>query len=400
MGLTESDWRKLSPSMFERLCSDLLVALGFQNVRSIGGAGDRGRDIVCEREFSYAPEFSDRFKWIIQCKHTFAGIDKGVIASDIAAALEHSPDVWWLMTTAAMTPNIHDFLEDRSHSQGVPFRIDYLDRLQLERLCLRFPVILQKYFAKASNAQESTAQAAMQLMNDRRYGDAVALLEASGYVEWPRSRYLLACCYAVGAGKRREAVEQAFVHLAAAMTGNYIEYMHLKFGWPRARCRREVYEDDELKILRMKGDARFRVIIGYTDEDALKGGCFPAGALVSTPEGDREIQDVNVKTTVTAVSTPRGSTVSDVVASHEHKSSMICVINNYFSATPAQPVYTADGWKRAALLRAGDLIVSVNGPITVDLVEVVPVVMKVYSLTLAGLPHYYVNGVLVHNAKK
>ena len=73
-----SDWEDLSALEFEQLCADLVEAMGFTNVRLVGGSSDRGRDIVCEREFQYSPGFSDRFQWAIQCKHYPRGLQQHV----------------------------------------------------------------------------------------------------------------------------------------------------------------------------------------------------------------------------------------------------------------------------------------------------------------------------------
>ena len=74
-----------------------------------------------------------RFSWVVQCKHT-SRLDKASIAKDLAAALEHRPDVWWLMTSASVSPDFPDFLTKQSRAGLQPFRVGYLDGRLLSRI--------------------------------------------------------------------------------------------------------------------------------------------------------------------------------------------------------------------------------------------------------------------------
>ena len=72
-------------------------------------------------------------------------------------------------------------------------------------------------------------------------------------------------------------------------------------------------------------------------------------------------------------------------------------------ATPAHPFYSpVKGWTEAVRLRAGDILVLVNGEyVVVEKVqhEILESPVKVYNFQVADYHTYYVaNGVLVHNS--
>ena len=393
------DWSALSPKRFEEFCVEALWTLGFLNVRQIGGSGDRGRDILCEREVTYIEQFSERFSWVVQCKHT-TRLGKASIAKDLAAALEHRPDVWWLMTSASVSPDFHDFLTKQSRAGLQPFRVGYLDGHLLSRLCVRFPVLIDKFLPHVAKNREHTAISAMSIMSKRQYADAATLLLNSEHLNWCRAQYLLACCFAQSAAngdKRHTALRQAWTYLTQAVKKNYLAYLHAKFGWPLDRCRTQIFGDPELATLRARDERKFRRIIGHAEEES-GGGCFPAEVTVSTLDNAVSICAVKVGDLVKSLATTAGaSTAGRITAIRRNDASLIAMINGRLAATSSQPIHTSTGWKEVRELQVGDLLSTMQGPEFLSRIVWRRATEPVYDLTVEPNHQYYVNGFLVHN---
>ena len=62
------DWNKISPDRFEQLCTDIIRSEGFYNIRRMGGSGDRGRDIIAQKQIQLFSGSKETQNWIIQCK--------------------------------------------------------------------------------------------------------------------------------------------------------------------------------------------------------------------------------------------------------------------------------------------------------------------------------------------
>ena len=135
--------------------------------------------------------------------------------------------------------------------------------------------------------------------------------------------------------------------------------------------------------------------------------CFVAGTPVLTEEGDRPIEDVTVGDYVWAWDEATGTTeLKQVVETYVNETSElthIFVNGEEIVATPTHPFYCpVKGWTDAAHLRAGDILVLVNGEyVVVEKIqhELLENPVKVYNFQVQDYHTYYVaeSGILVHN---
>ena len=135
--------------------------------------------------------------------------------------------------------------------------------------------------------------------------------------------------------------------------------------------------------------------------------CFVAGTPVLTENGDKPIEDVTVGDYVWAWDEATGTTeLKQVVETYVNETSElthIFVNGEEIVATPTHPFYCpVKGWTDAAHLRAGDILVLVNGEyVVVEKIqhELLENPVKVYNFQVQDYHTYYVaeSGVLVHN---
>ena len=135
--------------------------------------------------------------------------------------------------------------------------------------------------------------------------------------------------------------------------------------------------------------------------------CFVAGTPVLTEDGDKPIEDVTVGDYVWAWDEATGTTeLKQVVETYVNETSElthIFVNGEEIVATPTHLFYCpVKGWTDAAHLRAGDILVLVNGEyVVVEKIqhELLENPVKVYNFQVQDYHTYYVaeSGVLVHN---
>ena len=142
-----------------------------------------------------------------------------------------------------------------------------------------------------------------------------------------------------------------------------------------------------------------------------KGACFIAGTMVKTAEGDVPIEDISVGDLVYAHNPETGETeLKTVVNTFINESTeLVHVFANgeEIICTNEHPFYSpVKGWTEACQLRAGDILVSLNGEyIVVEQVqhEILEAPIKVYNFEVKDFHTYFVgdgSGVLVHNMCK
>ena len=107
-----ADWSKISPERFEQLCSDIIESEGFYNIRRMGGSGDRGRDIIAQKESQLLSGSKEIQNWIIQCKRL---VSTNLTAEGLGIELNkirmHKLDYYLIILTNTLNPNVHDWLE-------------------------------------------------------------------------------------------------------------------------------------------------------------------------------------------------------------------------------------------------------------------------------------------------
>ena len=137
------------------------------------------------------------------------------------------------------------------------------------------------------------------------------------------------------------------------------------------------------------------------------GACFVAGTLVATATGYVAIEKIRAGDLVWAWDEKTGDVaLKPVVETYINETTElthIFVSGEEIVATPTHPFYCpVKGWTDAAHLRAGDILVLVNGEyVVVEKVqhELLESPVKVYNFQVADYHTYYVgtDGVLVHN---
>ena len=136
--------------------------------------------------------------------------------------------------------------------------------------------------------------------------------------------------------------------------------------------------------------------------------CFVAGTLVITDSGYVPIEEIQAGDKVWATDPETGQTeLKEVVQTFEREATElvhVSVAGNEIVCTNEHPFYSpVKGWTAACKLRAGDVLVTVNGElVVVEWVqhELLESPIKVYNFEVEGFHTYYVGddgGVLVHN---
>lgn len=395
-------WKKLTPDGFEALCADLLRALDFKNVRRLGGSGDKGRDLLCEREIDYGAGLSDRFAWVVQCKHYPQGLSKGVLLNDLAAAKEHRFDIWWLMTSAQLSPATVDWL----HAAGrrdFPFRIDYLDRAKIDPIVSRFPSLVSTYFPDALTTSLLAIKKAMDLMTDELYREAIDLLTGADVDLNPHASYLLACSYSRLAGgsgpNKADLLADAFASLETAEKRGLLAYFEETRAWPAAKSLAEIHEDPDLAALLQADRERFEAI--FPESSLERGGCFPADTMIELRDGGLlPIAWIRPGDRVLAVQSKDQRVDSEVVAVHRSHAVVLVEVNHRLRTSLRQRLHRGTDWLPAARVAPGDLVTTASGPeLVTATVKNTVAKTQVYELILDGPPSFYAEGYLVHNKK-
>ena len=136
--------------------------------------------------------------------------------------------------------------------------------------------------------------------------------------------------------------------------------------------------------------------------------CFVAGTLVKTESGDKSIEDICIGDKVYAYNEETGEiALKSVVNTFVNEATELVhvfVNNEEIICTNEHPFYSpVKGWIEACQLRAGDILVSLNGEyIIVEQVqhEILESPIKVYNFEVEDFHTYFVgngDGVLVHN---
>ena len=135
--------------------------------------------------------------------------------------------------------------------------------------------------------------------------------------------------------------------------------------------------------------------------------CFVAGTLVKTSDGNRLIEEIVAGDYVWAWDEATGDVaLKEVIETYVNETSELIhlfVNGEEIITTPTHPFYSpVKGWTDAVNLRAGDILVLVNGEyVVVEKIqhEILESPVTVYNFNVSDYHTYYVTGgVLVHNA--
>ena len=149
--------------------------------------------------------------------------------------------------------------------------------------------------------------------------------------------------------------------------------------------------------------------VGMIGAAALSPGvCFVAGTTIATEFGDEKIEDIKPGDLVWAWDEETGEVaLKEVVQTFEKEATELVHIGvdgEEIVCTNEHPFYSpVKGWTAAGKLRAGDVLVTVNGEyVVVEWVqhEILESPIKVYNFEVTDFHTYYVSdvGVLVHNS--
>ena len=149
--------------------------------------------------------------------------------------------------------------------------------------------------------------------------------------------------------------------------------------------------------------------VGGLAANGLPGhNCFVAGTLVQTQDGEKPIEEIQPGDMVWAWDEETGEValkpVVETYINQTYELVHVFVNGEEIVATPSHPFYSpVKGWTDAVRLRAGDILVLVNGEyVVVEKVqhEILESPVAVYNFQVADFHTYYVSGmgVLVHNS--
>lgn len=139
------DWNKISPDRFEQLCTDILRSEGFYNIRRMGGSGDRGRDILAQKQTQLFFGSKETQNWVIQCKRlvkTNLSIDD--LSSELNKVRMHKLDYYLIILSNTLKPNLVDWIEEIKKDYRFKIIINDID--WLESQLQREPNLYKFYF--------------------------------------------------------------------------------------------------------------------------------------------------------------------------------------------------------------------------------------------------------------
>ena len=138
--------------------------------------------------------------------------------------------------------------------------------------------------------------------------------------------------------------------------------------------------------------------------------CFVAGTMIATEEGHLPIEDIKVGDHVWATDPETGVTdLKKVVNTFINETTAVTHVTTngeVITSTQTHPYYVVgQGWTLAGNLRAGDILVMLNGEkVVLEIVqhEILETPVTTYNFEVADFHTYYVGtyNVLVHNKRK
>jgi len=149
-----------SPSTFEKLCSDLLVAEGCQNVRGLGVGPDSGRDILVDIPLrSPIGHYSEIF--MVQCKfYASRSISVRELNDAYNALPMHNAQGLLFIASCSFSGAAVTKAEALDQDMNSPYRVKLWDGNEIVRRLQHHPVLVAKYFYASRSAPVSASAAA------------------------------------------------------------------------------------------------------------------------------------------------------------------------------------------------------------------------------------------------
>jgi hypothetical protein len=138
------DFTKIDETVFEKLCFELLISKGFNNVHPVGktNAPDGGRDIFAEEQVQSLFGLEKRL-WIFQCKHSKQSINRKDVSEINELLEENQADKYGLFCSNYLTSDAIDRIRDKNNKYGDIIR--YWGKNELEIELAKYPNLIYKY---------------------------------------------------------------------------------------------------------------------------------------------------------------------------------------------------------------------------------------------------------------
>lgn len=136
---------QLSPRDFERLCFELLMQYGFNELTWRQGGADSGRDI--EGSLVFSNHISPiKTRWFFECKHyTSTGVPPAELSSKLVWADAEQPDYLVLFVSSYITTAARTWL-DGIRSQK-PYEIIVIEGPEFKSRLLQYPKLIEQFFS-------------------------------------------------------------------------------------------------------------------------------------------------------------------------------------------------------------------------------------------------------------
>ncbi|UVD80067.1 restriction endonuclease [Myroides albus] len=143
------DWNKISPERFEQLCTEIIRNEGFYNIRRMGGSGDRGRDIIAQKQTQLFFGSNEIQNWIIQCKRLVkSNLTIDDLSSELNKVRMHKVDYYLLILSNTLKSNLVDWIDGVRKDYSFKILINDID--WLENQLRREPSLYKYYFENIS----------------------------------------------------------------------------------------------------------------------------------------------------------------------------------------------------------------------------------------------------------
>jgi hypothetical protein len=142
------DWKAITPTDFEELCYLLAEFNGFTSLQWYGkGGGDKGRDIVAQKDVEYTKRDRASESWVIQCKrYTSQPPSVPQISAFLEQCREHKPDHVLIILSNTLSSGTKDWVA--SVRQDYKFRIHLWEEIDLINEMQRHRKSLPPKYAK------------------------------------------------------------------------------------------------------------------------------------------------------------------------------------------------------------------------------------------------------------
>ena len=129
--------------------------------------------------------------------------------------------------------------------------------------------------------------------------------------------------------------------------------------------------------------------------------CFIKGTKISTPSGEKNIDEIQEGDIVLSYNEVTGIIEPNkVTAAYSHPPSEYLLINDKLGVTEEHLIYVNEGLIPAGEIQVGDVLTGIEHNEIVSKIEVILTPLEVYSIEVENNHNYFAEEILVHNAKE